>query len=97
VQDTLGTGGDAGGLDEALVWVACVWRSAAGARVPRGSGPRAGCAGARPRLGLPRDLMAADGEGRQAAGPVGAVGLRAACGIAGFLAVFLTDMVGAAN
>src|SRR5271166_1824990 len=63
--------------------------------LPRGPSPRASCAGA--RLGLPRDLVAADGAGNMTAGSVGAVAVGAACGIAGFQAVCLTDMVRAPN
>ena len=53
-------------------------------------------------MGLPRDLAAAGGRGRQAAGlvgamEVGAVEVGAACGIARFLAVHLTEMVGVPN
>src|SRR5580658_4363501 len=65
-------------------------------RAPRGSSPRAGCAGARWVLGLPRRLVAAGGRGRTAAGLEGAAGARAVCGI-WFLAVGLTDMVGVPN
>jgi hypothetical protein len=48
---------------------------------------------ARARLGLPRRLATAGGGGRKAAWSAGAAAVREACGIAGFLTVYLTDMV----
>jgi len=48
-------------------------------------------------LGLPQDLAVADGGGSKAARSAGAATVKAACGIAGFLAVYLTDMMGIPN
>jgi hypothetical protein len=48
---------------------------------------------ARSRFGLSRGLVVVDGRGRRAAGSAGVAAVKAAFGIAGFLAVCLTNMV----
>jgi hypothetical protein len=48
-------------------------------------------------VGAPCGGRLAEGAERKAAGSVGAVVVRAACGIARFLAVYLTNMVGVPN
>jgi hypothetical protein len=53
--------------------------------------------GARRRLRSPRSLAVAGGRGSEAARSAGAAAVKAACGIAGFLAVYLTNKVGCAN
>src|SRR5580700_7483149 len=53
--------------------------------------------GARWRFGLPRGLAAGDGGGNKAAGSAGVVEVRAASGIAVFLAVYLTNMADIPN
>ena len=45
----------------------------------------------------PRSLAVAGGRGSEAARSAGAAAVKAACGIAGFLAVYLTNKVGCAN
>ncbi len=46
------------------------------------------------QIGVAAAFGSHGGRGRTAAKSEGAAGVRAACGIAGFLAVHLTDMVG---